>query len=146
MWVSYPLDQHKALTSWYWTVHIQLLFRYKLSTLIHTRYPCFAFYKKSYLLANQRTRRRLLPVSPKIYCAYIVALHIICFSKCQTAQQSSLCLYQKFGKETSDNPISYKSLIDIGFQYLDHRLERHCSTNLNLRFALTQRSVIDIPH
>ena len=31
-------------------------------------------------------------------------------------------------KETSDNPISYKILIDIGFQYLDHRLERHCST------------------
>lgn len=29
------------------------------------------------------------------------------------------CLSQKFEKETSDNSISYKSLIDIGFQYLD---------------------------
>nr|DAQ68213.1 MAG TPA: hypothetical protein [Bacteriophage sp.] len=64
----------------------------------------------------------------------------ICLSKCQTAQQPfAICLSQKFGKETSNNSISYKSLIDIGFRYLDHRLERHCSTNLNLRFSLTQR-------
>nr|DAZ44373.1 MAG TPA: hypothetical protein [Caudoviricetes sp.] len=31
---------------------------------------------QSYLLANQRTRRRLLPVPPKIHCAYVVTLHI----------------------------------------------------------------------
>lgn len=93
-----------------------------------------------YSLTNAREGDYYL-CHPK-YIALIVALHyFICLSKCQTAQQPfAICLSQKFGKETSDNHITYKILIDIGFQYLDHRLERHCSTNLNLRFALTQRS------
>ena len=138
MWVSHPLDQHKALTSWYWTVHIQFFIQVQTKHPKTHKVSMLSTKNHIYSLTNAREGDYYL-CHPK-YIALIVALHyFICLSKCQTAQQPfAICLSQKFGKETSDNHITYKILIDIGFQYLDHRLERHCSTNLNWDFIYSK--------